>query len=147
MDATARALVAGFPAGSWPIAEPWPWRGPAATAAARGAWRALSELHPQIPPHQFGIVLLIGARRGLGAHSACGAGGPDARVGRDRRRAPAYLGGARQLLLRDRGGRVRLTGLTTELAPVRQILEHAGEPTIANAIAPVLSPSLNMNVQ
>ena len=43
------------------------------------------------------------------------------------------------------GGRVRLAGFITELATVRQILEHVGERTYAPAIAPVRSPLLEMN--
>ena len=42
-------------------------------------------------------------------------------------------------------GEVRLVGLFTELATVRQILEHVGEPTSAPAIAPARSPPLEMD--
>ena len=44
-------------------------------------------------------------------------------------------------------GRVHLVGFITEPAPVRQILEHAGERTTARAIAPARSPPLLMNGQ
>ena len=43
------------------------------------------------------------------------------------------------------GGRVHLVGFITELATVRQILEHVGERTTAPAIAPARSPPLAMN--
>ena len=39
-------------------------------------------------------------------------------------------------------GRVRLVGFITELAKVRQIIEHVGEPTSVPAIAPARSPPL-----
>ena len=42
------------------------------------------------------------------------------------------------------GGRVHLVGFITQAAPVRQILEHAGERTTAPAIAPARSPLLAM---
>ena len=45
------------------------------------------------------------------------------------------------------GGRVRLVGFITELATVRQILEHVGERTTAPAIAPGRSPPLALNGQ
>ena len=43
------------------------------------------------------------------------------------------------------GGRVHLVGFITELATVRQILEHVGERTTAPLIAPARSPPLAMN--
>jgi len=44
------------------------------------------------------------------------------------------------------GGRMRLIGFITELATVRQILEHVGKTTIAPAIAPARSPLLEMKI-
>ncbi len=40
-----------------------------------------------------------------------------------------------------------LIGFITELATVRQILAHAGEPTTAPAIAPARSPPVEANAQ
>ena len=40
-----------------------------------------------------------------------------------------------------------MVGFITEPAPVRQILEHVGEPTTALAIATARSPPLEMNGQ
>ena len=40
-----------------------------------------------------------------------------------------------------------LIGFITELATVRQILAHAGEPTTAPAIAPARSPPVEVNAQ
>ena len=45
------------------------------------------------------------------------------------------------------GGRVHLVGFITELATVRQILEHGGEQTTAPAIAPAHSPPPALNGQ
>ena len=44
------------------------------------------------------------------------------------------------------GGRMRLVGLITEPATVRQILDYVGEPTSAPAIAPARSPPLEMKI-
>ena len=41
---------------------------------------------------------------------------------------------------------MRLVGLITEPATVRQILEHVGEPTSAPAIAPARAPPLKMMI-
>ena len=41
---------------------------------------------------------------------------------------------------------MRLIGFITELATVRQILEHVGEPATAPAIAPARSPQLEMKI-
>ena len=41
---------------------------------------------------------------------------------------------------------MRLIGFITELATVRQILEHVGKTTIAPAIAPARSPLLEMKI-
>ena len=43
--------------------------------------------------------------------------------------------------------RVRLIGLITEPATVRQRLAHAGEPTTAPAITPARSPPVEANAQ
>ena len=45
------------------------------------------------------------------------------------------------------GGRVRLIASITELARVRQILAHSGEPTTAPVIAPARSSPVKVNVQ